>query len=122
MKHSKKPIIVKKPWGQFSQFTDNEKTTVKIIQVKKGGLLSLQLHNHRDELWVALDSGILAQVGAKKTLLKKGQAIFAPKKTIHRLGSKKGGRILEISFGKFDENDIVRLEDKYGRTGKKAKY
>lgn len=116
---TKKSYTVKKPWGNFTQYTSGENTTVKIIEIKKNGLLSLQSHKLRDELWVALDSGITAQISGKKIALKKGQSIFVKKKQKHRLGSKKGGRILEISFGKFLENDITRFEDRYGRAGSK---
>jgi len=48
--------------------------------------------------------------------LKKGEIIFIPKQTKHRLSSETNTRILEISFGKFDETDITRYEDDFGRT------
>src|SRR3989344_6579012 len=101
-------LIVKKPWGSFIQFTKEEKTTVKIIQVNKGGMLSLQSHKNRDELWIALDNGLTAQKGKAKKMLKKWESIFIQKNTKHRLSSKNGGRVLEISFGTFDESDITR--------------
>jgi len=111
----KKILSVKKPWGRFTRYTTGQKTTVKIIELKKGGILSLQSHKKRDELWVALDSGLVAQIENRKNILKKGQKLFIKRGQKHRLSSKNGGRILEISFGKFRESDIVRFEDKYGR-------
>ena len=111
----RKPKIVKKPWGMFEEYATNEKVTVKIITVKKGGVLSLQSHKHRKELWVALDEGLTAIVNAKKTRLKKGQIIIVPKKARHRVMSARNARFLEVSFGHFDEKDITRYEDKYGR-------
>jgi len=112
---SKRPKIVKKPWGKFEEYTTNEKTTVKIITVNKEAILSLQSHKNRKELWLALDPGLTALIGNRKTRLKKGEIIMVPKKARHRIMASKKARFLEISFGKFDENDITRYEDKYGR-------
>jgi mannose-6-phosphate isomerase len=109
---------IKKPWGKFETFAFNEKCTVKIIEVKKNGLLSLQKHKFRNELWIPLDEGIIIQIGEKKFNGIVGKKYFIPKKTIHRMSAVKKARILEISFGKFDEKDIERIEDKYGREKK----
>lgn len=110
-----KPKTVEKPWGKFEEFALNKRVTVKIITVKKNGALSLQSHKHRKELWVALDNGLTAIVNGRKTKLKKGMAIVVPKHARHRTLAARNARFLEISFGKFDENDITRYEDKYGR-------
>lgn len=114
----KKPKVVQKPWGKFEEFATNKKVTVKIITVKKGGILSLQSHNHRSEMWVALDDGLSAQVHGKKIKMKPGQIVRIPKKAKHRISSVKTARFLEISSGKFDENDIIRYSDIYGRVSK----
>jgi mannose-1-phosphate guanylyltransferase/mannose-6-phosphate isomerase len=105
----------KRPWGNFTQYTHDQPSTVKIIEVKGGEILSLQLHHHRDELWVALDEGIIAESAGERHFLKPMQTLFVPRETLHRLSASKTARVLEIAFGKFDENDIVRFEDKYGR-------
>lgn len=104
-----------RPWGNFTQYTHNASTTVKIIEVSSNGILSLQLHHHRDELWIPLDEGIIAEIGDKKIIAEKGKPLWVPRETIHRLSASKTARVLEIAFGNFDENDIVRLDDKYGR-------
>jgi len=121
MKAGKKMLVVKKPWGRFSRFTFNEKTTVKILELKKGEETSLQRHKNRNEFWYAIDDGIEVLVRGKKYRLRKGDSVFIPKKALHKLVGRKRGRILEISFGNFDENDIERISDKYGRikAGKK---
>ena len=62
-----------------------------------------------------LDDGLIVELGEKKFNLEKHEEIFIPKGTVHRLSSEKGGDILEVSFGEFDEGDIHRIEDKYGR-------
>jgi len=106
---------VKKPWGSFKQFVLNKKCTVKIIEVKSNGILSLQKHKKREEEWYFLTDGFV-QLGDKIRKLKKGSLIKIPKNTAHRLLARnKQVAVLEISFGKFSEKDITRLKDKYGR-------
>ncbi len=111
-----KSFKVEKPWGNFEQFSTNENATVKLLHVEPNEALSLQFHYHRDELWRVID-GIGAIVIGKKTIpVKKGDEFFIPRKTTHQITTTHSSlTILEISFGKFDENDIVRLEDKYNR-------
>lgn len=116
-----KTLTVKKPWGMFWQFTHNQKTTVKIIEVNKGGVLSLQSHENRDELWAALDNGLVFEKSGKKQKAGQGKAFFVPRKTRHRVLAAKKARFLEISFGDFDEGDIKRFEDKYGRANTKKR-
>lgn len=112
----KHPVVyVDKPWGFFEQFVLNEQCTVKLLHISPGGRLSKQYHENRDELWVMLDDGLMVELDRKVLRPKRGERIFIPKKAKHRVSSKKGGRILELSKGFFAENDIVRLEDKYGR-------
>ena len=107
----------RRPWGGFSQFTHNELSTVKILEVKPGEQNSLQFHHHREELWVPLDDNIEVVVGEKRWHPKKFEEIRIVKKQNHRLigAGKEPGFVLEISFGDFDENDIVRVKDDYNR-------
>ncbi len=105
-----------RPWGNFSQYTHNQLSTVKIIEINAGGMLSLQLHHLRDEVWIPLDEGIVAEIAGEKIRAQVGKPLFVPKKTTHRLSAEKKARVLEIAFGEFDENDIVRLDDVYGRS------
>lgn len=106
---------VVRPWGNFKEFIKNKKCTVKIIEIKPRGELSLQYHKKREELWYFLDNGII-QLGKVKRKVKAGEMIKIPKKKSHRiLAGLKNVRVLEISLGNFSENDEVRLEDKYGR-------
>jgi mannose-6-phosphate isomerase len=116
--HVSPTMEVEKPWGKFEQYTHNMLSTVKVITVEPGGSLSLQYHHWRDELWVVLDEGAEIQLGDTVIRPQGGERIFIPRTTVHRLSAAgdRPVRILEISFGEFDENDIVRLEDVYGRT------
>jgi len=108
-------LITKRPWGEFKKFTHNKQSTVKILYVKPNKILSLQYHNHREEMWYFITEGYM-QLGNKKRKVRKGEQIRIKKKQLHRLYSKdKLVIVLEISLGKFDESDIIRIEDKYGR-------
>ena len=106
-----------RPWGGFEQFTHNEQTTVKILTVKEGEEFSLQTHEHRDEFWRVLSGVGTISIGSAVHEATVGANFFITRGTTHRVAGGIGGiEILEISFGTFDEDDITRLEDKYGRT------
>jgi mannose-6-phosphate isomerase len=115
--HVPRTIAVEKPWGKFEQYTHNMPSTVKVITVRPSEALSLQYHNGRDELWVALDPGAQVEVGDQSLNLEPEEMVFIPRRTPHRLSAigEEPVRILEISLGEFDEYDIVRLVDIYGR-------
>lgn len=105
-----------RPWGNFERFTLNESTTVKLVQVKEGEAISLQTHEHRGEFWRVLEGSGNITVGKETRAAKPGDTFFTPPKTEHRVEGGQGGlTILEIAFGDFKENDITRLEDRYGR-------
>jgi mannose-1-phosphate guanylyltransferase/mannose-1-phosphate guanylyltransferase/mannose-6-phosphate isomerase len=106
-----------RPWGSFERFTLNESSTVKIITVKPGEAFSLQTHAHRDEWWHILSGSGVIYLNGTDTNAKAGDSFWSPKGTQHRAeGGPEGLVFLEIAFGEFDESDITRLEDKYGRS------
>jgi len=108
---------VKKPWGSEEEIAMNKKCSVKILTVNPKSKTSLQKHKHRSEFWKVLEPCRI-WIGSKKVRAKKGDEFFINKGVKHRLeGLTKKGKVLEVSFGKFDKNDIVRLEDDYGRAG-----
>ncbi len=112
-----KPFTIKRPWGAFRQFTHNSPSTVKIIFIKKGEAFSLQYHNHRTEFWKILSGTPEITIGKSILHTKKGDEFKISPKINHRVYAvDTDAEILEISSGNFDENDIIRLEDKYGRT------
>ena len=119
MDHRPPSVKVEKPWGYFEQYTHNLPCTVKVITVLSGGMLSRQYHEKRDELWVVLDRGACVELNGEVLYPEVEEKLFIPRKTVHRLSSSEGEavRVLEISFGEFDEEDIVRLEDVYDRVG-----
>lgn len=114
---NRKTLEVIKPWGNFRQYTHNEISTVKILTVAAGAKLSLQSHHKREELWIILDEGVSVQIDDQIIIPQKGAEVFINQGTKHRLigASTETCRVLEISFGEFDENDIVRYQDDYRR-------
>ncbi len=115
-----KPFREERPWGEELWVSREKPSMVKVLSVNPGQSLSLQYHHNRDEFWHVLSGSGMATVGENKLPLRPGQDVFVPRETHHRLETKDSSLvILELAFGEFDENDIVRLEDKYGRTTKK---
>ena len=110
-------VVAERPWGQFERFCLNEPCTVKIITVEAGHRLSLQVHEHRDEMWQVLDVPMDVQVGDERWTAQVGERVYVPRGALHRLGNSGSapGRLLELAFGDFDECDIERLHDDYTR-------
>ena len=105
-----------RPWGIFEQFTENEKSTVKIITVNPGQAFSLQYHEHREECWRVISGEGTITIGEDKFPVQVGAEFDIKPGTKHQV---EAGEIpvviLEISLGDFSEDDIVRIKDKYGR-------
>ena len=110
-------FVAERPWGQFQQFVENERVTVKIITVQPGHRLSLQTHGHRDEMWQVLDTPIYVEVDGRAWDAQVGEIVWVAAGAEHRMTNRstQSGRLLEIAFGDFDEADIVRIEDDYAR-------
>lgn len=113
LKHYEK---VQKPWGGFERLTWNEQTTVKLITVNPKSRLSYQSHKQRSEYWRCIKGSFMALLDGREVVLKENEDVFVPAGMKHRMVGLEGPAVcLEISFGNFDENDIVRYEDDYGR-------
>ena len=109
-------ITIEKPWGGFIQYVLNQPVTVKILEIRAGEQVSYQYHHHRSELWIPLDEGACVNLDGTLQRPAPMEPVFIPQGAKHQLiGESKDYRILEIAFGHFDEEDIVRLSDKYGR-------
>jgi mannose-1-phosphate guanylyltransferase / mannose-6-phosphate isomerase len=109
---------VYRPWGYYQNLDGGDGFLVKQIVVKPGGKLSLQSHNHRAEHWVVVD-GIARVTNGDKTFdLSANQSTYIPVNTRHRLENPGNDplRLIEVQSGDYiGEDDIVRLEDTYGR-------
>jgi len=111
------PITTKRPWGSFTRFTNNEPSTVKILYINKGEEFSLQYHTHRDEFWKIILGHPEIVVGDEVAHNPApGDEFIIKSNTNHRITAPRDDvTVLEISKGLFEEDDIVRIEDKYHR-------
>jgi len=108
----------KRPWGYFEVLSDAPDHKVKRIVVEPGGILSLQRHKLRMEHWFVVSGKGIASVDGKDYSVQQGSAIDIPVKKTHRLENSSAENlvIIEVQTGEyFGEDDIERLEDKYGR-------
>ncbi len=111
-----KPFQIERPWGYFRQFSKNTPSTVKIIRVKPNEILSLQNHAQREEFWHFISGTGVAEINGEKINVKTSDELTVPLGAKHRLAAGNLGlEVLEISYGEFNEDDIIRYEDKYKR-------
>ncbi len=107
---------VEQPWGCFWQYAHNEPVTVSLMTIRLGQRLSLQSHSRRAELWIVLDAGAVLQVGEQMLHPQPGDEIRIPAGVKHRLGSSGPAlRVLEVAFDDWQQDDIVRHADDFGR-------
>jgi mannose-6-phosphate isomerase len=111
---------VEKPWGYELHWAKTERYVGKLIHVNAGHALSLQYHNLKDET-IYLQSGRLLfeiQDGERLTAreMKPGESVHISPKTVHRMTAIEDSDIFEVSTPELQ--DVVRLEDRYGRETK----
>ena len=110
---------VYRPWGKYDSIDNGKHYQVKRITVKPGEKLSIQMHHHRAEHWIVV-SGIAKVTNGDKTfLLAENQSTYIPVGTIHALENpgKLPLEMIEVQSGSYlGEDDIVRFEDRYGRS------
>ncbi len=110
---------VHRPWGTFTSLHNGHRVQVKHIVVKPGGKLSLQMHHHRAEHWVVVQGTAKIRRGEEEMMLSENQSTYIPIGTAHRLENpgKIPLHLIEVQSGSYlGEDDIVRLEDSYGRS------
>ena len=109
---------VHRPWGSYQGIVQGERYQVKRITVKPGKQLSLQKHHHRAEHWIVVKGTAEITHGDKTLTLTENQSTYIPLGEVHRLANpgKVDLEIIEVQSGSYlGEDDIVRLEDTYGR-------
>jgi mannose-1-phosphate guanylyltransferase/mannose-6-phosphate isomerase len=114
---------VHRPWGSFTVLEDGSDCKVKRLTVKPGGVLSLQLHHRRSEHWTVVSGTAKVRVGDREFLLGRNESTYIPVETLHRLENPTDtdAHLIEVQCGDyFGEDDIVRLEDRYGRVAAKS--
>ena len=107
-----------RPWGYFCVLADDEQHKLKRIVVYPGKRLSLQRHRHRDEHWTIVSGEARMTVDGREFTLQRGQSVDIPRGAFHRVLNPGESElvIVEIQTGdSFDENDIERVEDDFGR-------
>ena len=95
---------------------------MKLINVKPGEELSLQMHHHRSEHWVVVKGTAKVEIDSQISVLSENQSTYIPVGSKHRLSNpgKIPLTIIEIQNGAYlGEDDIIRFEDNYGRSNKK---
>ena len=108
-----------RPWGNYTSIVESNRWQVKRISVKPGASLSLQMHHHRAEHWVVVRGTAVVERDGEKQLLGENQSTYIPLGCKHRLSNP--GKIpvdlIEVQSGAYlGEDDIVRFEDRYGRS------
>ncbi len=110
---------VYRPWGFYESLIHGDRFQVKRIVVTPGHKLSLQKHFHRAEHWVVVNGVALVTRDGEEVMVRENESIYLPLGTVHRMENP--GRIpltlIEVQSGSYlGEDDIVRIEDSYGRT------
>lgn len=108
-----------RPWGVYDSIDSGMRYQVKRITVKPGAKLSVQMHHHRAEHWIVVSGTAKVRIDGRETLLTENQSTYIPVGSIHSLENpgKIPLELVEVQSGAYlGEDDIVRFEDRYGRT------
>ena len=115
------PRKVEKPWGHELVWAEAEQYVGKVLFVKAGESLSLQFHREKDESWLVHDGRVKIELGSAGDAMLNEEVVspgacfrFRPG-TVHRVTAIEDTTILEVSTPQID--DVVRLQDAYGREG-----
>ena len=112
-------VRTNRPWGYFETLIETKESKVKLLSISPGEKISLQKHKYRTETWYVIHGKALVTRDTQKLLLEEGDSIIIRKNQIHRLENKtlEPLQIIEVQTGTyFGEDDIIRMEDIYGRT------
>ena len=118
-------MVTDKPWGWEEEIVENydgkDPITVKILFIKEGEMTSMQYHKNRDEKIKVLSGMIKVDVmiddktTSEQLLIDKNRELLITRGIRHRLEAVEDAKILEIIYGKYNPNDVIRIQDKYGR-------
>ena len=108
-----------RPWGYYDSIDMGKRFQVKRIVVNPGEKLSVQMHHHRAEHWIVVNGTASVTCGEETFLVTENQSTYIPIGTVHALENP--GTIplemIEVQSGSYlGEDDIVRFEDRYGRS------
>jgi mannose-6-phosphate isomerase-like protein (cupin superfamily) len=112
--------ISERPWGHFIKLFEESGVWVKRVEVKPGGRLSLQKHEHRSEKWNIVSGSGSVIIDNKEIPVKAGSVVDVPLGAIHRIANTGAEKLvfIEVACGNnLSEKDIIRLQDDYNREG-----
>ena len=118
-KEAAEHVTTQRPWGSFTNLLEMDGYKAKRIVVNPGGKLSLQYHKHRCEHWVVAKGRAKVTIGEKEQFIDENGSVYIPATVPHRMENCEITplEIIEVQYGNYlGENDIVRLEDVYGRS------
>jgi len=118
-RESKAHRKIYRPWGSYDGVTEGGRWQVKKIVVNPGASLSLQMHHHRAEHWIVVAGTALVEKNGAEELVGENQSTYIPLGCRHRLTNpgKIPVEMIEVQSGPYlGEDDIVRFEDRYGRS------
>ena len=110
---------VYRPWGQYDSIDHGSRYQIKRITVKPGQKLSVQMHHHRAEHWIVVKGTASVTLDGQQRLLTENESIYLPLGSVHALENpgKIPLELIEVQVGSYlGEDDIVHLQDRYGRT------
>lgn len=117
--------IAERPWGAWKVVHEEPAGTVKVLTVNPGSMLSLQSHKHRDEFWVPLVTGLVAYVTSGTPYRQRMDGVLLSAHEVYKVSRNDKHRLInptemtislvEIINGRYDEEDITRYHDSYGR-------
>ena len=110
---------VYRPWGKYDSIDSSVRYQVKRITVKPGQKLSVQMHHHRAEHWIVVTGTAQVMVDDNEQLITENQSVYIPLGAKHYLENpgKIDLELIEVQVGPYlGEDDIVRFEDRYGRS------
>jgi mannose-1-phosphate guanylyltransferase/mannose-6-phosphate isomerase len=110
---------VARPWGTYTVLQEGSRFKIKRIEVKPGQSLSLQMHHHRSEHWIVVSGTAKVRCDERTFLVAANESTYIPIGTQHRLENPGVMDLvmIEVQCGDYlGEDDIVRFEDRYGRT------
>lgn len=113
------PVKVERPWGSYEVLAQGAGYQMKRITVRPGGVLSLQYHQHRSEHWIVIEGEAEVTRDNEIFRLNQNESCFIPLGAVHRLENPLSVplAIIEVQTGSYlGEDDIVRIEDVYGRS------
>ena len=113
-----------RPWGHFETLNIGPRFQVKLLHVKPGGKLSMQMHHHRSEHWVVVQGTAKVVVGTEEKLVRENESVYIVATQWHRLENpgKTPLEMIEVQIGTYlGEDDIVRADDVYNRAPEETK-